>query len=353
MAVEVRKALFGQGRQQQPAARHPEEGQERHAGARAAGRAEQAERRALTGSGSARDPSRRPARAPRGTRASASWRLSRSTAGRDRAPARGARGTRRGAPPAKAAGPAVAVERLGEQRIVVDVPAQRRAWWTAAGPEGIDRCGRRLRCRCEGRGRRLVGGRARMRDGVALGRLLRVGPAAERQPARSQAAAQAPTPPVPADGAGSGGGGGSGIGGASGTGVGSLGGVRRRPDGLAARSPGRPPVRLPRASARMRARTQPAAPAAATATTVVGLPTLGLGRTATSTERHLHLIGLKLETRPCRGTQSPRERSYPRASGGCNAPTRFATRIATTPVSGPRCASDDGASGCAVADARP
>ena len=236
--------------------------------------------------------------------------------GRDRAPGRRARGTPPAAPPPKAAGSAVAVERLGEQHVVVDVPAQRRRGGLPPRIGSFDRRGRRRRCRCEGRGRGLEGGAGRMRDGVALGRFAAGWSTAEGAGSGAGGGSGADAAGS-GDGAGSGGGGGSGIGA----------GLRhrrrvarrvRRRRGLARDLPGRPPVRLPRAPARTRARTRRSSAGSNRKRRAVGLPTLGLGRTATSTERHLHLIGLKLRTRPCRGTQSPRERSYPRASGGCN-----------------------------------
>ena len=160
-------------------------------------------------------------------------------------------------------------------------PSPAAPWWAPSRDRKAQSwCGRRLRCRRERRGCRLEGGRAGMRDGVAVAPLLagvqpRTGPA--RVPAgglrrrrrrlrgrrrlgrrrRFRNAARVSWHRTAASLGGS---------------VPRRGSPRDRRVGLlCARR---------RASARTRARTRPAAPAAATAKTVVGLPTSGLGRTS-------------------------------------------------------------------------
>ena len=145
------------------------------------------------GSAGARAAGRHRLRAGRGVHVVAPVALDR---GRDR-PQGAEPAEHRGRAGAEGAGSAAVVERLGEQHVVVDVPAQRRRGGSCRRTGKLDRgCGRRLRCRCEGRGRGLVGGGAGMRDGVALGRVAGVGPP-RRAPARVRETAQAPTPPVP------------------------------------------------------------------------------------------------------------------------------------------------------------
>ena len=196
--------------------------------------------------------------------------------------------------------------------VVVDVPAQRRRGRRASCPRL--RCGRRLRRGAEGRGGRLGGGRCALRRGVVAAAVA----------TRRSAGGGRPTGAggwLSAGGCVSGGGGGGSGGGAGSAGGGGVAGtwpgLRRRIAGCS--SGGRNDVardgsvgtswaRAPGPSHRReRERQRGEQHRAATGATVVGLTTSGLGRTAASTERHLHLIGLKLETRPCRGTQSPRD----------------------------------------------
>ena len=287
MAVDVRKALFGTGRQQQPAARHAEKGQERHAGARAAGRTEQAERRALTGSRIRRGPSRRPTSAPRGTGGSRHWRLSRSTGGRDR-PQGAEPAEHRGRSGAERAGSAVVVERLGEQHVVVDVPAQRRRGGSGRRTRKL---GRGAAGACAAGVNVAAAGSKEGGSACATGSRSAAcwGESTAEGPGSGDGGGSGADVAGSGEGTGSGGGGGSGTGVTSGTGVGSIGGIRRRR--LAGDRRCRPPARLPRASSRTRAPARPAAVPAAAARMAMGVPTWGLGRTTTSTERHLHLIG--------------------------------------------------------------